>query len=185
MHLWLRKTWHLLGSLIPLIYYFSDLSAKQAAFVIFIIFLCVGFLDTLRLIYTPFNNWFLTHFGILVKEKERHSLTGSTYYFLATSLTLFFFPKKIATCAIFYLTLGDPIAAIVGHYFPLIHIWRQKSLGGSLANFLVCLSIGNLFFPFKIAILGALVATLAELFSPIDDAISVPLCSAVVLYFLL
>jgi len=185
MHLWLRKTWHLLGNLIPLIYYFSELSAKQAAFIIFIIFLFVGSLDALRLLYAPFNNWFLTHFGILVKEKEKHTLTGSTYYFLAISLTLYFFPKKIATCAIFYLTLGDPFAAIFGHYSPFIHIWHQKSLGGSLANFLICLGVGNLFFSFKIAILGAITATLAELFSPIDDAISIPLCSALVLYFLL
>lgn len=184
MHLWLRKTWHLLGTSIPLIYYFFGISAKQAAFAIFTIFLCVAILDTLRLVYAPFNHWFLTHFGMLVKEKEKHTLTGSTYYFLAISLTLFFFPKKIATCAIFYLTLGDPIAAIVGHYFPLMRIWQQKSLGGSLANFLICLSIGNLFFPFKIAILGAISATLAELLSPIDDAISVSLCSAVILYFL-
>ncbi|AMM39825.1 dolichol kinase [Candidatus Desulfofervidus auxilii] len=184
MHLWLRKFWHLLGNAIPIIYYFSSLSSKKAAFIMFIIFLCVFVLDVLRLIYHPFNHWFLNHFGILVKEKEKHAITGSTYYFLAISITIFFFPKNIATCAILYLTLGDPIAAIVGHYLPLTPIFKQKTLGGSLANFFTCLIIGVCFFPFIIALLGAITATLAELFSPIDDAISIPLCSALVLSIL-
>jgi len=184
MHLWLRKLWHLLGNAIPVIYYFSSLSSKKAAFIIFVIFLCVFALDTLRLIYCPFNHWFLNHFGILVKEKEKHTITGSTYYFLAISITIFFFPKDIATCAIFYLTLGDPIAAIVGHYLPITRIFKQKTLGGSLANFFTCLIIGFCFFPFITTLLAAITATLAELFSPIDDAISIPLCSALVLSIL-
>ena len=184
MHLWLRKLWHLLGNAIPVIYYFSSLSSKKAAFIIFVIFLCVFALDTLRFLYRPFNNWFLNHFGILVKEKEKHGITGSTYYFLAISITIFFFPKDIATCAIFYLTLGDPIAAIVGHYLPITRIFKQKTLGGSLANFFTCLIIGFCFFPFITTLLAAITATLTELFSPIDDAISIPLCSALVLSIL-
>ena len=184
MGLWLRKLWHLLGNAIPVIYYFSSLSSKKTAFIIFVIFLCVFALDTLRLLYRPFNNWFLNHFGILVKEKEKHGITGSTYYFLAISITIFFFPKDIATCAIFYLTLGDPIAAIVGHYLPITRIFKQKTLGGSLANFFTCLIIGFCFFPFITTLLAAITATLTELFSPIDDAISIPLCSALVLSIL-
>jgi dolichol kinase len=182
MHLWLRKSWHLLGNLIPLIYLHSSLSSLQAALIVFIFFLCSFSIDLLRLKVPAFNQWFLTYFGILVKEKEKHSFTGSTYYFLAISLTLLIFPKIIAVCAVFYLTLGDPIAAIVGHYFPIRRIWQRKSLGGSLANFFICLAIGILFFPIFIAFLGAIIATLAELFSPIDDALSIPLLSAFVLY---
>ena len=184
MHLWLRKSWHLLGILIPFVYLHSSLSSLQAAVIVFIFFLCSFSIDLLRLKLPAFNQWFLTYFGILVKEKEKHSFTGSTYYFLAISLTLLIFPKIIAVCAIFYLTLGDPIAAIVGHYLPLKRIWQRKSLGGSVANFFTCLAIGIHFFPIFVAFLGALTATLTELFTPIDDAISIPLLSASVLYLL-
>ncbi len=76
------------------------------------------------------------------------------------------------------------MAAITGYYFPIRHIWHQKSLGGCIANFATCLFIGIHFFPLFIAILGALTATLAELFSPLDDALSIPLISATMLYLL-
>ncbi|HDD43494.1 MAG TPA: hypothetical protein ENG63_01340 [Candidatus Desulfofervidus auxilii] len=181
----LRKIWHLIGTIIPLIYFFSSLSPKKAALIVFVIFIFVFIGDVLRLFYPPLNKWFLNYFGFLVKEKEKKSITGSTYYLFAISITLFFFPKTIATCAILYLTLGDPIAAIVGHYFPLFRIWQEKSLGGTLANFIVCLNIGFYFFSPFVAIIGAITATLVELFSPIDDAISIPLCSALVLYYVL
>jgi dolichol kinase len=182
MHFWLRKIWHLLGNAIAIIYFFSSLSSKQAAFIVFVIFLCVFALDSLRIFYLPLNQWFLNHFDSIIKEQEKHSFVGTTYYFLAISLTVFFFPKDIATCAIFYMTLGDPIAAIVGHYFPFIYIWHHKTLTGSLANFFTCLGVGLCFFPFLIALLGAFVATLTEILSPIDDALSIPLCSALFLY---
>lgn len=184
MNLWARKFWHLLGTLIPIIYYFSHFSQKLAAFITFCLFLCALLIDALRLLLPPFNRWFLNHFSTLFKKGEYASLTSTVYYLAAVTLTIYIFPKKIAICALLYLTLGDPIAAIAGYYIPLKRIWQTKTLGGSLSNFLVCCLLTLFFYHWPIAILGASAAVLSELFSPIDDALTIPLVSGLLLYLL-
>ena len=184
MNLWARKFWHLLGTFIPFIYYFSHLSQKSAALIVFCLFLLALIIDTSRLLLPSFNRWFLTYFGRLCKEEEYTSFTSTIYYLAAITLTIYLFPKKVAVCALLYLTVGDPAAAIGGYYIPLKRIWQNKTLGGSLCNFFVCFLLTLLFYHWLIAIFGATIAVLVELFSPIDDALTIPLISALFLYLL-
>jgi dolichol kinase len=84
-------------------------------------------------------------------------------------------------------------AAIIGKKFGHTKILANKSLEGSLACFVACLVIGLFvawLFPahltLQIIVIGALTATIVELFSLwIDDNLTIPLISGLVMQSLI
>jgi len=139
---------------------------------------------------------------------QRHSY-GTVFYPLAfLILVLFAWPqyKVLIIAPVMLLALGDAIAAIVGeslsHPHTYVLISEKKSLEGSLAMFLsgtVILFLILQFYPFEspfpvsgawialwLSVLTAVLATAAEaLSSKGNDNLSVPLFSAIILYYLL
>ena len=85
-----------------------------------------------------------------------------------------------------FLTIGDTFAALVGINFgKRWYIKQNKSLEGSLACFVSCSVFGIFGWKSFLAVLGALAATLAELSNiPIDDNITIPIFSALVMTLL-
>ena len=96
----------------------------------------------------------------------------------------------IADAGILMLLLGDSASTIVGtrygkHKLPFNGL---KSFEGSLAFFLVSILSVLTLLPLLPALIGALVGTITEAYSPIDDNIPIPIVSAlaitVVIYLL-
>ncbi|MFQ6089140.1 MAG: diacylglycerol/polyprenol kinase family protein [Candidatus Methanofastidiosia archaeon] len=177
-----RKSVHSVGNLVPILYFFFE--KRIALILLFSLMMIVLILEFLRLRFERVNRFFLWFFSGLEREHERKGISAPAFTSISFFLTVLLFSKEIAIAALFFLTLGDTVAALVGRRFGKRR-FQDKSLEGSLACFLTCLFIGLLILDFKLALFGALAATLAEA-SPlrIDDNFKIPLFSGGVMQVL-
>ncbi len=129
---------------------------------------------------------------ILTSCKRRDDERGFLYFFIGIIVTLYLFSYNIAiaNAGILMLLLGDSASTIIGtrfgrHKLPFISL---KSFEGSFAFFIVSFLSAITLLPLLPALIGALVGTITEAYSPIDDNITVPIISAlaiaVVIYLL-
>jgi len=179
-----RKGIHLFALAIPIAYYL--LPKKIALLVLVPLALGSILVDIIRLRKLPLANFFNWFLGPILREHESYSLTGSSHILSASALSILFFDKKVAIAAIVYVILGDIAAALIGRVYGKTKI-EKKSLEGSLAFLSVCLLIALVLpgLPFWIGAIGALVATAVEAPSiPIDDNLSVPILSGLVMEIL-
>ncbi|HVP36115.1 MAG TPA: hypothetical protein VMT04_03890 [Terriglobales bacterium] len=180
-----RKGMHLFALAIPFGYFL--LPKKIALFVLVPIALCSILVDVIRLWKLPLANFFQWFLGPILREHESYSFTGSSHILSASAICILFFDKKVAIAAIVYVILGDIAAALIGRVYGKTKI-EKKSLEGSLAFLSVCILVALLLpgLPFWIGAIGALVATSVEALSiPIDDNLSVPILSGLVMQILL
>eukprot|EP00662_Eupelagonemidae_sp_cell21_P045675 gene45675-64696_t len=119
-------------------------------------------------------------------------LTGGCYFALGCSLAICLFPAPVAITSILFLVLGDMSAAIIGVSFGgeacVVKLGREgkKSAEGSLAMLVVCFVVGCIFFSqVHLVLLGAVAATLTELYEPFDinDNLSIPVVTCLALSF--
>ncbi|MFC4450542.1 diacylglycerol/polyprenol kinase family protein [Halorussus aquaticus] len=126
-------------------------------------------------------------FDELTREYEQENLAGyALYMFGMTAATLAFGPR-VAIPAMLMLTIADPISGLAGS-----GELGVKATHTLLLTFGVCLLITSLSgLPLVTATLGALAATLADGMKPIvagyviDDNLTIPVGSAVVMYLTL
>ena len=181
-----RKAIHIFNIIIPLfhIYIFKnkiDMIMFLSAMVIFCFFI-----EILRAQNSFISKFFEKYLFFMMRSFEKQgSLTGSTWVFAGALITIILVPQPFSLLALFFLAFGDSIAALVGMKFPFIKI-GNKTLSGSLACFIMCLSVG-LFLDFEISLeiilIGAFAATIAELISiKINDNISIPVLSGCAMY---
>ncbi|KAF0981316.1 hypothetical protein FDP41_012576 [Naegleria fowleri] len=187
-----RKTFHLVGLLVPGIYYFGlkfgFLTKFQACSIV------AGFagfsltVDLLRLKSERFNKMFQeSPAGKIMRKKELNDINGSTYYLIGSLLTMILFHPTIAIASLLFLDLGDLFAALVGISFGRVKVYKNKSLEGCLANFFICMAVGlTIFYHVHlyeyISLIGAITATLTELFlDQINDNLSIPIMSGIAL----
>jgi len=138
-------------------------------------------------LYNPlFNDWLLKKFGGIHRDEERHKPSGIVWTVLASFLVMLLFPQRsVVILAHLYLVFGDASAAIIGKRWGR-HYFGKKSWEGSMACFVACILCGLPFFSMGMAIVGALVATVAEAIPwPLNDNLWMPLVSAAVLSILM
>ena len=127
----------------------------------------------------------------LLKEAEDRRVTGASYIAVSALVCFLAFDKPIAITALFFLSIGDPAAAIVGSRMGGIRVFG-KSPWGSLAFLAVSVAMvgvlsaaGVVSFHWGLAV-GAAVAALVELTpSFLDDNLTVPLVGGAVMTGLL
>lgn len=182
----IRYLWHLLGGLLlPAIYYFTD---KKISLIVFGIFFTLFFLaDFIRLHYPRLNEWVFRHVKTIIKEEERNRFSGNPYYISGAFLSVLLFEKGIAIASLCFVACGDLAASIIGKRYGRIKI-RGKSLEGGLGSLIACFLIGiillvlKLKLSFGILLIGALTASIVELFSPgRRDNLTVPLFSGLIM----
>ncbi len=180
-----RKVVHLVTLSIPIGY--SRMDKEPVLLILLLLF--VGFLsaDLLRHYHPGVKALFRKYLlGTVLREKEKSTLMGSTYFLFATLLTIFFFPKQIALASLLILILADTSAALVGKGLGRVSIFG-KTLEGSVA-FLLCALVIVLSYPglnrFSgcLAALGA--AVVEVLPTGIDDNLTIPLTAGAIMFFL-
>ncbi|MBI4215819.1 MAG: hypothetical protein HY687_00255 [Chloroflexi bacterium] len=176
-----RNLWHLLAGLVPpLMALFLPLPFTLTVMGALTALFLGG--EALRFLVPGLNRWLMASFSFVVKEKEAAAVTGSTYFVASGFLTLFIFPTAVAIPALLFAAVADPAAAAVGQRWGRRRAF-SKTLEGSLAFLLVATAVallawGRLGLGLLPALLGAVVATLAELLPHgIDDNLAVPLAS--------
>ncbi|MFB0568624.1 MAG: diacylglycerol/polyprenol kinase family protein [Nitrososphaeria archaeon] len=114
-----------------------------------------------------------------------HYLSG-TYWLISVLVVLLFFPPSIAYASILILSVGDTAAGLskrIGHVPNPFN--RERSVESWLVQFFGSFSSCLLYVHPLVALVGSAVGSLVEsLRVPVDDNLSVPLCSALVMSFM-
>jgi|GEM_PF-1429857 len=161
----LRTLYHGFGLVIPTIY--LTLVTDRILFSGILLASFLGFFtaDILRFIWPAWNKLITRTLKGFIKSDEATRFNGSTYYFLSTTLVIYFLHPYIAATAIFMLSVGDAFACLVGRRFGTIKLFGgEKSLQGFLALFLSAFAVGLILLPWKLSIIGAFAAAAVEVF---------------------
>lgn len=119
---------------------------------------------------------FLTQTRGLLRNRERHGISGATFMAIGYLAAVALFPRPIAVAAMLYNAFGDALAAVVGTRWGRHRIRGGKSLEGAGAGFLINVAVGTAVpgIPIVAALVGGAIAALLELLPiPIDDNLSV------------
>ncbi len=184
-----RRLFHLIaGSSIPL----AGIFVSETAMVWALSALAAGglTLDLVRFRVGWLNRLFTRWMAPLLKADEAHHITGATYMVIAALLVYLLYGKEVAIPAMFFLSLGDPAAALVGRRMPGPRIFGKSPLGtaafiGVGAGAAAVLIAANGIDHHWAIWVGAAVAGAVELASiPPDDNLSVPLLAGTAMHFL-
>ena len=192
------------GSSIPLMgIFFSDVTMVILLAVLSGVAVAV---ETARFRLPSFNRLLVRRFSSLLKETEDRRITGATYIAIAALISFLVFDKPVAITALFFLSLGDPAAALVGSHVgsftlsigprfgrssrsgrqALVRVGRVfgKSPWGTLAFMIVAIAVAGVLSAADVVTFhsalaaGAAVAALVELIpSGLDDNVTIPLVS--------
>jgi dolichol kinase len=179
-----RKVVHLATLIIPVGYALTS----EETVILFLVpfFLALLLVDLLRLLHPGMASLFQKYFfGKVLREEEKPTFMGATYFIFSTILTILLFPKSIAIASIFVLILADTAAALVGRWIGKIRIFG-KTLEGSAAFLLTSLVIvwisPNLNrFSGSLAALGATVVEILPV--RVNDNLTIPLVAGAIMFF--
>ncbi|MCT8336411.1 phosphatidate cytidylyltransferase [Methanoculleus sp. Afa-1] len=110
---------------------------------------------------------------------------GALFFTLGALFCIVFFTKEIAFVGLVALSLLDSVTTLAGLRFGRTRIYNHKSLEGTLAGFAVTAAALCLLLPPGIALMTAAAAAIAELVSPVDDNLVVPVVACLALTLLL
>lgn len=170
--------------LFPVLYLFID--KHDMLLLVGSITLFFGALDTARVVSRTAEEWLLDHAKFFFRRTEARRYSSATLSLAGAFLTLFLYPKPVASLAIVFATVGDLIAKYVGMEHGRIAI-GGRTLEGSLGYFLACALSGALwaqFVPLTIGqvLVGSAAAALTEALPvDLDDNFTVPLISGAVM----
>ena len=179
-----RKIVHLATLVVPVGY---ALTSDQTI-ILFLVpfFLALLAVDLLRHYHPGVASLFRKYFfGRVLREEERPTLMGSTYFIFSTILTILLFPKAIAIASLLILILSDTAAALTGKGIGRVKIFG-KTLEGSLAFLATSLLIVWIYprlsrFSGSLAALGATLVEVLPL--RVNDNLTIPLMSGAIMFF--
>ena len=194
-----RKTFHLTGLMVPLLYHILmahyGWTQEDYATFCWTVTICATACDIFR-VYVPNGNDYFPFCMMkhIMREKEKAQLSGTTFFALGCTMAIAFFPPAISTTSILWLVLGDMSAALIGVSFGgdicVVKMGREgkKSAEGSVAMMIMCSVVGmiiygNVYLGEYAVFVGALAATLTELYEPfgLNDNITIPMISSLAL----
>lgn len=184
-----RRLFHLtFGSIVPIVGIF----ASWQFMIIAVGVLALGGLglDLARFRSRALNQQFLRWMSPLLKIREDHRITGATYMMAAAFFCFLLFDQMVAVAALLFLSIGDPVAALVGRRMPGPRIFGKSPMGtvafiGASAVVIALLVTNGVIQPHWGLLAGAAVAGLVELAPlPLDDNLTIPLISGAVMHLL-
>ena len=192
LHL-IRKVWHISTGLIGLLVYKkAEVTPEFTASILLGLAVAAFLFELLRLRNSKVNQLAMIIMKPVMRESERNSVSGLPFYALGVSLSLFFFPEKIAILSILFLIFADPIASFIGILYGRDKILPNKSLQGTIAAFLVCyivtiiygmVYLGPSMNLLVFAIAAGIIGCFSEMCSQfVDDNLCIPVVSGLGLY---
>lgn len=147
-------------------------------------------IDLARFNFGWLNRHYMRWLAPLLKSDESAHITGATYMVVAGLLLFLLYGKDVAVPAMFFLSLGDPAAAVAGSRLRGPR-FRGKSPGGTLAfvgvgaaTAAVLVAAGGIDHHWALWV-GAVVAGLVELASiPPDDNFTIPILAGTAMYLM-
>jgi len=146
-----------------------------------------GLLGGLMLIEALLRGWYVPGITEIIGALERENVFPGkgTVYFVASALFCSVaFTPQVAFVAVLSLTVLDSVATLAGLRFGKHRIINGKTLEGSSAGFFALFFVLLPVLSLPAAFVVAAIATLAELLSPIDDNLVIPLVAGCVLTLL-
>jgi dolichol kinase len=129
------------------------------------------------------NEVIISRFHIF-KDEERDVVTGGTFLVISAAVAYFAFEKEIVVLALFFLAVGDPLAALIGHWDPRFRVFGKSLIGttafaiGAILASLIVSAHPDITWAWWI-VPGAVIAAIIQLIpSPFDDNITITLASA-------
>lgn len=110
---------------------------------------------------------------------------GALFFALGALFCIAFFAKEVAFMGLVVLSLLDSVTTLAGVRFGRIRVYNHKSLEGTLAGFAATAIVLSLLVPPGVALPTAAAAAVAELASPVDDNLVVPVVACIALTLLL
>lgn len=188
-----RKIWHVLGvgTMLWLYYILPYQVALGVGTGLCVVLIT---LDSIRLKFPPFKKLIMFFMRPFMREEERNKFTGLSWMCLGFWALILLFERNIVILTMFFVMLGDPLAAYIGTKYGKDKI-GDKSLQGFLACFVACMIVA--FIHLRITdfnsarilyagLLAGLFGSVSELIQipNVDDNLSMPLLSGLSLYLL-
>jgi dolichol kinase len=178
----LRKTIHISGFLVPLIFvrFFNTYLVSISLFLVMIVYMTSEVARKQGINFPLFST--VTRNATTSIFEINHFATAPITFTLGIIISLLIFPPPIAYAAIAVLTLGDGFANIFGRIFgktPL-SFNRKKTIEGTICG-LICAFLGTILFvnPIK-SLIAVTIGMLAEsLPLPMNDNLVIPLSSGI------
>ncbi|KAL0071163.1 hypothetical protein AAF712_001723 [Marasmius tenuissimus] len=151
-----RKVLHSSIGFFTIYLYVSQGNPKTVVYVLWSALAVIAPADFLRLRFPQFERVYEKCLGFLMRESEKHTTNGVTWYILGVNFALTFYPLDVATVAILILSWADTAASTIGRlwgyltprlptHIPLIPFFPnsplrlplapRKSLAGFIAAF--------------------------------------------------
>ncbi len=175
MNEFVRQLSHLLFGLLIAIFIYLGSAPVVIAVLSSSIFAGFLFSDAIsRGMYIPLISPIVGHL-----ERDVEYPGKGTLVFLITALFLTaVFPGLIAALSILVLAVLDSISTIVGITFGNHKIYQNKSAEGTLAGIGATFLVLLIFIHPVVACITACIAGITELYSPVDDNMTIPLITA-------
>jgi dolichol kinase len=118
------------------------------------------------------------------RKKESFPGEGAFFFVVGVSIAAWIFSNETNILgAIIALTFQDSFSTLIGIHWGKTSIAERKSLEGALGGFVMCFVALALIFSIPVALAASLVATLVELL-PLNDSLTIPLATAIILHLL-
>ncbi len=188
----MRKTYRLvMGLLFLIIYYFSPNRIPIVSVAGFFLLLML-ILEVERWLHPGVWKWVQSHKTRAIFKERPGRLEGTTWFLIATLISVLLFERSIAICVLCFSVFGDAASGVIGSRFGRIKLRPSKSLEGSLAFFAACIVVGyiilllpRLELSWPLIIWGGLAAAVIEVVSVrVDDNLSIPVFSGIVMELL-
>jgi len=146
-----RKLFHLLSSVLPLVYYF--IPRMSMSIILMLTTTIILYIDIYRHYNTKIKVVVDKFFSSIMRDNESSGLfhlSGASHFFLGMFLVVLLFPKGLAITSILVLIVADTFAALIGVQFgkPLLNV-NGKTIAGATA-FMVSAVIISVFSYFLI-----------------------------------
>lgn len=186
-----RRIWHFAGVLVIFGLYWV-LPQKLALLASLIAAVLLVAFDFSRLYLPFFNRLFTWMFRPVLRDSERHKLSGLSYLITGVAVLVAFFPKPVGLLALLFLAVADPLASFFGIRYGKDKLIGNKSVQGSFAAFTACffLALGYFLYMdlmrerlFIVCLLAGLIGAFSELVPilKLDDNFVFPVVSCILL----
>lgn len=181
-----RKVIHIITLVLPVLYMFLPRN-KMLLISGTLLFLAL-LVEFLRYVNGPFSRLFYRYTDPMLRNHEKHGLTGATYLFCGVFIAILLFDKWVARSVIFFIIVSDGLAALAGRLWGRNIIIHGKTIEGSVvflfSSLIIVLFIvrGNVL----IGLAGITVSLFVEIFLyKINDNISIPIFGGGIMQLLL